>query len=163
MKNTSLGACAPLDTDHATDRNGKPYYPCGLIANSVFNDTFMNPVQLNPHYSPLPNITYNMTSKGISWASDAALYNPTKYDMADIAVPPNWILRYPDGYTDKSPPPNLKDDEGLQVWMRTAGLPNFSKLALRNDNETMQCSMYQVDIEDSMSSEFLQLRDTDCH
>jgi len=149
VSNTSLGACAPLDTDHLEHKNGKPYYPCGLIANSVFNDTFLNPLQLNVPHSHQSQRPYNMTNKGIAWASDAALYNPTKYNAADIAVPPNWALRYPDGYTDKSPPPNLKEDEGLQVWMRTAGLPNFSKLALRNDNETMQCSTYQVDIEDS--------------
>ncbi len=157
VKNTSLGACSPLDTNSGKDKDGKPYYPCGLIANSVFNDTFLNPVQLNLRYNTKSNITYNMTNKGIAWASDAALYNPTKYNAADIAVPPNWALRYPDGYTDKSPPPNLKEDEGLQVWMRTAGLPNFSKLALRNDNETMECSMYQVDIEDSTSFDLCSL------
>ena len=144
--NNSLGACKPLNTDH----DGKAYWPCGLIANSLFNDTFSNPVQLNVHDSSALNITYNMTENGISWNSDRALYAPTKYDPADIVPPPNWHLRYQDGYTSENLP-HLENDEAFQVWMRTAGLPNFSKLAKRNDNETMQCSMYQVDIENSRS------------
>lgn len=151
VNNNSLGDCAPLNTEK---RTGKPYYPCGLIANSVFNDTFLNPIQLNPRYSSQDNITYNMTSQGIAWNSDKALYGSTKYKLEDIAVPPNWALRFPDGYTAESPPPKLDDDEGFQVWMRTAGLPSFSKLALRNDNETMQCGTYQVDIHDRMFLEF---------
>ena len=150
VKNNSLGACDPLNTDHT----GKPYYPCGLIANSVFNDTINKPVQLNVHYSNAKNITYNMTTDGIAWSSDAALYHETKYNLSEIAVPPNWYLRWQNGYSTENPPPALEKDYGFQVWMRTAGLPNFSKLALRNDNETMQCSQYQVDIENSMSSSF---------
>lgn len=150
VKNDSLGACDPLKTDHT----GKPYYPCGLIANSVFNDTIHKPVQLNVHYSNAKNITYNMTTDGIAWSSDAALYGETKYNLSEIAVPPNWYLRWQNGYSTENPPPALENDYGFQVWMRTAGLPNFSKLALRNDNETMQCSQYQVDIENSTSSSF---------
>ena len=146
IKNSSLGACSPLNTDP----HGKPYWPCGLIANSLFNDSFANPVQLNTHDSSASNTTYNMTKTGIAWNSDKALYAPTKYDPADITPPPNWILRYQDGYTLENLP-DLESDEAFQVWMRTAGLPNFSKLAMRNDNETMQCSMYQVDIQNSMS------------
>ena len=145
-KNDSLGDCKPLDKDH----NGKPYWPCGLIANSIFNDTFSNPLQLNVHDSNLANVTYNMTENGISWKSDKDLYAQTKYNPTDIVPPPNWHLRYQNGYTSDNLP-NLETDEAFQVWMRTAGLPNFSKLAKRNDNETMQCSMYQVDIHDSMS------------
>ena len=149
VSNGSLGACDPLNTDSA----GRPYYPCGLIANSLFNDSIGNPVQLNTHYSNAPNITYNMTEDGIAWSSDAALYGPTQYNYSQIAVPPNWYLRWQNGYSAEAPPPDLKTDYAFQVWMRTAGLPNFSKLAKRNDNETMQCSTYQVDIDNSKSSE----------
>ena len=144
--NNTLGACKPLDVDN----KGKPIWPCGLIANSIFNDSFSNPVQLNVHDSSALNITYNMTDSGIAWNSDKSLYAPTKYDPAVIVPPPNWYLRYQEGYTSGNLP-DLENDEAFQVWMRTAGLPNFSKLAKRNDNETMQCSMYQVDIHNSMS------------
>ena len=146
INNNSLGACSPLNTDP----DGKPYWPCGLIANSIFNDSFANPVQLNVRDSSALNTTYNMTKNGIAWNSDKALYAATKYDPADISPPPNWHLRYQDNYTSENLP-DLESDEGFQVWMRTAGLPNFSKLAMRNDNETMQCGMYQVDIQNSMS------------
>lgn len=59
--------------------------------------------------------------------------------------PPNWALRYPN-YTDDSPPPNLAEDEHFQNWMRTAGLPTFSKLYGRNDTATLPSGKYQVQI-----------------
>ena len=94
-----------------------------------------------------------MTNKGIAWNTDKALYGPTKYKFDEIAVPPNWQERWPNGYTTENPPPNLQDDEEFQVWMRTAGLPAFSKLALRNDTAPMEAGMYQVNIGMSMSFE----------
>ncbi|KAL8747561.1 MAG: hypothetical protein Q9190_000600, partial [Brigantiaea leucoxantha] len=138
------GDCDPLETD---DTN-RPYYPCGLVANSQFNDTFSQPVLLNvQNGGGMNNQTYNMTNKGIAWSSDKALYGKTKYNYADIAVPPNWVKQYPtEGYSTENPPPNLDEDEEFQVWMRTAGLPTFSKLAKRNDHESMACGMYQIDI-----------------
>ena len=127
---SKTGTCDPL----RQAPNNKTYYPCGLIANSVFNDTFKNPIQLNVHNSSLSEMPYNMTDKGIAWSSDTEhLYGQTSYNYDDIAPPPNWYLRYQKGYSKDNPPPNLKDDEPFQVWMMTAGLPNFSKLALRND------------------------------
>ena len=140
----STSACDPL----RNDEHGKPYYPCGLIANSLFNDTFASPVFLNPPDGSDAD-SYFMTDKGIAWASDADLYGETQYkNFSDIAVPRNWAQRWPDtGYDQDHPPPNLHNDEAFQVWMRTAGLPAFSKLARRNDNQTMQKGRYQVDIE----------------
>jgi len=89
-----------------------------------------------------------MTNKGISWASDRQLYKPTQYSPDQISPPPNWQKRYPQGYTKDNPPKDLQEDEEFQVWMRTAGLPTFSKLARRNDNETMIAGTYQIDIRD---------------
>ena len=138
------GSCDPLRL--APD--GRPYYPCGLIANSVFNDTFSSPLLLNvPNASSL-NERYFMSDRGIAWSSDKQLYGPTRYNYSEIAVPPNWVERWgPDGYTAENPPPNLAEDEPFQVWMRTAGLPAFTKLARRNDNQTMQSGRYQVDVQ----------------
>ena len=140
----SSGSCDPLKLDPS----GKPYYPCGLIANSLFNDTFTSPVMLNLQNNSGSNETYIMTDQGIAWSSDKALYSPTQYDLNEIAVPPNWVNRWgPDGYTSDHPPPDLKSDEAFQVWMRTAGLPSFSKLARRNDDQVMKSGRYQVDIQ----------------
>ncbi|KAF4595370.1 meiotically up-regulated protein 89 protein [Ophiocordyceps camponoti-floridani] len=127
----------------------KPYYPCGLIANSIFNDTFSSPVMLNPP-GAIGNQTrtYDMTQEGIAWSSDKALYGKTTYQFDQILPPPNWQKRYPDGYTDKNPPPDLKTDEVFQNWMRTAALPSFSKLYQRNDTASMDKGRYRVTIND---------------
>lgn len=140
--------CNPLRLDDQK----KPYYPCGLIANSLFNDSFAMPLLLNVEGKNQMNQTYNMTNKGIAWDSDKVLYGRTKYKPADIAVPPNWRKQYPEtGYSDENPPPNLDEYEEFQVWMRTAGLPAFSKLSMRNDKEKMACGTYQLDVIDSRS------------
>jgi hypothetical protein len=94
-----------------------------------------------------------MVNTGISWQSDKSLYGPTKYTIgatreeSAVEVPPNWQLRYPKGYTTDTPPPNLVDDEPFQVWMRSAGLPTFSKLAQRNDTQVLGTGTYRVDIQ----------------
>lgn len=142
--------CDPLRLDPAT---GKAYYPCGLIANSIFNDTFHSPVLLNVAGSSVTNRTYPMTDQGIAWSTDAEIYGETAYTADQVVPPPNWRLRYPDGvYNEEFPLPNLHTNEAFQVWMRTAGLPTFSKLALRNDNQTMVAGRYQIDVFDCMAT-----------
>lgn len=143
----SSGSCDPLRID---PESKLPYYPCGLVANSLFNDTFNNLTFLNPKNTSEHNKTYDFTNKGISWSSDKKRYGPTKYTYDQIAVPLNWREQWPNGYTAEHGPPNLEDFEELQVWMRSAGLPSFSKLAKRNDNDVMKCGMYELNIEMSM-------------
>jgi hypothetical protein len=140
----SGGDCAPL----TNDPSGKPYYPCGLIANSLFNDTLNSPVLLNAPDST--NRTYMMTNAGIAWSSDADLYKQTSYNPDDIVPPPNWRKKWPRYDNDIFKPPNLHTDEAFQVWMRTAGLPAFSKLSLRQDDKSqvMARGRYQIDIWD---------------
>lgn len=107
----------------------------------------MQPVLVNPSGSS-SNVTYNMTSKGIAWPGEAKKYTKTNYQVGQAVPPPNWALRYPDGYTADGPTaiPDLSVDEHFQVWMRTAGLPTFRKLYYRNDDETMAAGEYQLDI-----------------
>jgi hypothetical protein len=131
-------ACDPLTLDGAT---GKAYYPCGLIANSIFNDTINSPVLIN-------NDTYFMTDNGIAWPSDKELIQQTKYNQWQVVPPPNWRNQYPNGYTNDNPIPNLHEDEAFMVWLRTAGLPTFSKLSRRNDTTAMASGTYQLDIYD---------------
>jgi hypothetical protein len=149
----SSSACDPLKLAP----NGKAYYPCGLIANSLFNDTIPSPVALNSNQGVDGTKTYNMTNNGIAWSSDAQLYLKTAYTRDQVMPPPNWYNRYPDGYTTENDVPDLSTYEEFQVWMRTAGLPTFSKLALRNDHDVMTAGTYQIQISDckvpeSMSS-----------
>ena len=136
-------SCDPLKLDD----NGKAIYPCGLIANSLFNDTIFSPVFSSEAGGDEPSV-YRMTNDSIAWDSDAELYKKTKYTADQVSPPPNWERRYPDGYTDGIP--DLSQYEEFQVWMRTAGLPTFSKLALRNDNDVMVAGTYQLQIYDCM-------------
>lgn len=138
----ALVTCSPLDANP----EGKPYYPCGLIANSMFNDTFEPPVLLNTQDgSGKDNETYHMTNKGISWNSDRGRYGATKYNPEDVVPPPYWVKRYGEKYTNETLP-NLHEMEEFQVWMRTAGFPMFNKLAMRNDSAPMKKGTYEVQI-----------------
>ncbi|KAF7502837.1 hypothetical protein GJ744_004992 [Endocarpon pusillum] len=138
-------ACDPLTLNN---ESGKAYYPCGLIANSLFNDTINSPILINAPGIPDGRETYQMTNKGISWSSDNELYKDTSYTRDQVEPPPNWRKRYPDGYTEENDIPKISQYEELQVWMRTAGLPTFSKLALRNDNVAMGAGTYEIEIYD---------------
>lgn len=144
VSNKTIGgsACNPLKTGDG----GKAYYPCGLIANSVFNDTINSPTQVSSSGGQSPH-DYKMTNQGIAWSSDLRLYGKTAYKNSDVLPPPNWHSRYPDGYTDENPIPDLSKYEEFAVWMRTAGLPTFSKLALRNDHDVMPAGTYQIAID----------------
>lgn len=90
---------------------------------------------------------YNFTQNGIAWPGEAKKYSATSGyvgNLDEIVPPPNWALRYPNNYTDDNPPPDLTQDEHFQNWMRTAGLPTFSKLYGRNDSSTLHSGQYQV-------------------
>lgn len=134
----SGSSCDPLRIDPVT---GKAYYPCGLIANSLFNDSIHSPDLVN-------NGTYFMTNKGIAWDSDKELIKTTQYKPWEVVPPPNWQKRYPNGYTEDNPIPDLHEDEEFMVWMRTAGLPTFSKLSKRNDTTPMAAGTYRLEIDD---------------
>ncbi|KAF8919534.1 CDC50/LEM3 family [Mucidula mucida] len=122
--------CKPLGT-----RDGKAIYPCGLIANSLFNDTFSSPVLLNPPSGV--SATYDFTTDDISWPGEAKKYATTPISEDGY----NSV----NGYTDDNIP-NLKTDFHFQNWMRTAGLPTFTKLYGRNDNDVMRSGTYQITI-----------------
>lgn len=128
--------CKPL----ILNDEGKPYYPCGLIANSLFNDTFSSPVLESN------NTVYNMTNKGIAWPTDRNRFKNTRYNYTEVVPPRNWAKMYPNGYTEETGLPQIEDWEEFQNWMRTAALPTFSKLALRNDHDTLGPGTYTVDI-----------------
>ncbi|THV08082.1 transcription regulator [Dendrothele bispora CBS 962.96] len=135
------GDCDPLGS-----LNGKPIYPCGLIANSVFNDTFSTPQLLNTN-TQNPESSYVFSEKNIAWPGESKKYVSTPiengYDsFEEIVPPPNWALRYPS--YNESNFPNLAEDEHFQNWMRTAGLPTFTKLWGRNDTATMAQGRYQI-------------------
>ncbi|SCU92572.1 LAME_0F00540g1_1 [Lachancea meyersii CBS 8951] len=129
--------CNPLRVE-----NDKVVYPCGLIANSLFNDTFQS--QLTAVNDTA--LDYELTNKNIAWKADRSRYKKTSYNASQIVPPPNWAEKFPDGYTDDNIP-DISQWEELQVWMRTAGLPKFYKLALKNETSTLPKGTYQMAIE----------------
>ncbi|CCF57470.1 hypothetical protein KAFR_0C04790 [Kazachstania africana CBS 2517] len=136
-KNSLDSNCDPLKVDNAT---GKLIYPCGLIANSMFNDTFSTKLTGKSGTSD-----YILTSNGTSWSTDRHRYSPTKYSSSDIVPPPNWAKLFPNGYNDTNIP-NLKTWDEFQIWMRAAALPKFYKLALKNDTTHLPNGNYEFDI-----------------
>ena len=103
-------------------------------------DTIGNPV------NTLDNATYTFSEKGIAWPGEKKRYSATtEYKLSEIVPPPNWARRYPDNYTENNFP-DLTQDEHFQNWMRTAGLPTFSKLYGRNDNDDLQAGTYTLDV-----------------
>lgn len=119
-----------------------------ILCDLSCSDTFSAPTLLNPTESN-PSQEYVFSSTGIAWPGESKKYvsNPVPggySSYTDIKPPPNWALRFPNGYTNSTPPPDLKNDEHFQNWMRTAGLPTFTKLYGRNDADTMQKGRYRI-------------------
>jgi len=105
----------------------------------MFNDTFISPKLIES------NTTYTSTEKGIAWSGEAKKYTnkPGYSNLSEIIPPPNWVQRYGPTW-NSSNIPALKDNEHFQNWMRTAGLPTFTKLYFRNDGETLTKGDYEI-------------------
>lgn len=92
--------------------------------------------------------TYNFSSQGIAWPGEARKYaeKPGYTDLSQIVPPPNWRQRFPNGYTQDNLP-NLHTDEHFQNWMRTAGLPTFTKLYGQNRESAMAKGTYLMSVD----------------
>lgn len=113
--------CAPLSV---TPNNEAVYYPCGLIANSMFNDTFSNLTSQN-------GSVFGLIESGLAWPEEFAKFGNPQYTPAPngtfttIIPPPNWSA-YNGIYTNLTIP-MLGENEHFMVWMRTASGPTFEK------------------------------------
>ncbi|KAG0006155.1 hypothetical protein BGZ80_000951 [Entomortierella chlamydospora] len=138
------GGCDPMST---VEENGETYpiYPCGLIANSIFNDSFA--LSLMPADANTTNLPYNLTDTGIAW-KDGFKYGSNPYtNLSAVKPPPNWAKNFPNGYTNDTPPIDVTKDEHFQVWMRTSGLPNFRKMYAKNEEDDLPMGTYTIDID----------------
>ncbi|CAN6462885.1 unnamed protein product [Victoria cruziana] len=97
----------------AVGRNGRPVVPCGLIAWSLFNDTYGFSIN---------NKAVEVSKKDIAWKSDR------DYKYGSDVYPKNFQngSLIGGGKLNESIP--LSEQEDLIVWMRTAALPTFRKL-----------------------------------
>jgi len=143
--------------DPFKEKDGKQYFPCGLIANSMFTDVFDNKLVKVGKNNETSDETYSLTEKGIAWPSDSDKYGTREdflkfygNDFSKVIPPPSWSAKFPefkDGY-NKTNFPDLKHWEHFQVWMRTAGLPNFRKLYSKNTDADLKPGIYNLDIID---------------
>jgi len=138
--------CAPFNT--IKDDSGKeiPIAPCGTIANSMFNDTF---ILRNVADTLIP-----LDKTDIAWKTDhnVKFNNPKKpadtcpdpddlsCQFKDTAKPPYWSESIDNIYkiTDTSDEPgeNGYKNQPLEVWMRTAAFPTFRKLYAKTEGLT---------------------------
>ncbi|KAH9625787.1 hypothetical protein KSS87_006031 [Heliosperma pusillum] len=102
--------CEPEET---AEMSKAPIVPCGLIAWSLFNDTYQFSVDSK---------SLGVNKKGIAWESDR------KHKFGSDVYPKNFQSQglIGGGKLNSSIP--LSEQEDLIVWMRTAALPKFRKL-----------------------------------
>ncbi|KAF9111208.1 hypothetical protein BGX27_005238 [Mortierella sp. AM989] len=139
--------CDPLSV---VEENGVTYpiYPCGLIANSMFNDTFDLTLKPFGTTTTTTNQPYNLTDIGIAWKDTATKYGPQPYaNLSMVKPPPNWWKSYPNGYSNSTPPIDITKNEHFQVWMRISGLPNFRKMYAKNEKEHLHVGTYTIDVD----------------
>ncbi|XP_029129417.1 putative ALA-interacting subunit 4 isoform X2 [Cajanus cajan] len=105
-----LGNCFP--EDKTTDTN-QPIVPCGLIAWSLFNDTYR-------FLTSNKDLTVN--KKNIAWGSDQ------RSKFGSNVYPKNFQSRDLIGGAKLNESIPLSQQEDLIVWMRSAALPTFRKL-----------------------------------
>ncbi|KAK9267240.1 hypothetical protein L1049_009662 [Liquidambar formosana] len=108
LKYNATSSCKPEES-----RNGLPIVPCGLIAWSLFNDTYT---------FIRGTLELKVNKKNIAWKSDR------DHKFGKQVYPFNFQngTFLGGGRLDLSIP--LSDQEDLIVWMRTAALPRFRKL-----------------------------------
>lgn len=150
-----VGDCSPLS--YCGELHGQPndgtddekasriYSPCGLIAWSMFNDTFHIRDPLGNTICDSGAPTMGTCSKdGIAWASDRdKKFRPPPIDSKNIHSLPGKTAYY---CNESSHPIPMTTDEDLMVWMRTAALPNFRKLH-RIIQHDLPPGEYSIDIQ----------------
>lgn len=133
----STTLCDPLE-----HYSGKTLYPCGLVANSFFNDDFSASIQRvdsQGNLSPIQPLTgLEWDDSDIAWQTDRDHKFVDKYKGGVI----------PDELTRDGPQGTLPyvDDQHLMVWMRTAGLPTFRKLYAKMDMDLHKGDILTIDI-----------------
>lgn len=130
-KHTTLD-CQPFQEN----ANRTPIYPCGAVANSMFNDSFVLAREI---YGETDDNTVAIQYTDIAWKSDRdkKFFNPAQgwpdEVKNEVIKPPYWKHGIWD--FSKNPLENGVKNESFIVWMRTAALPTFRKLHSRVDHE----------------------------
>jgi len=115
----------------ATTANNLPIIPCGLIAWSLFNDTY--------HFSR-GNASLTVNRKNISWKSDR------EHKYGKNVFPSNFQngTLIGGGTLNSSIP--LSEQEDLMVWMRPAAFATFRKLYGRIEEDLKENDSITVNL-----------------
>ncbi|KAL2483813.1 ALA-interacting subunit 3 [Forsythia ovata] len=125
-------ACKPEE-----NANGMSIVPCGLVAWSLFNDTY--------------NFTHNnqqlaINKRDISWKSD----RDRKFGKE--VYPKNFQNGTLIGGAHLDPSKPLSEQEDLIVWMRTAALPTFRKLYGKIETDLQAGDVIDVTLENNYNT-----------
>lgn len=131
-KESEVSACKPEDMF-----GGKPIVPCGLIAWSLFNDTYNFAIGKQ-------NITVN--KKDISWKSDR------EHKFGKDVFPKNFQNGSLIGGAHLVESIPLSQQEDLIVWMRTAALPTFRKLYGRIEQDLQENDVITVTLQNNYNT-----------
>lgn len=99
---TNVKVCSPLGT-----QGDKIIYPCGLIANSFFQDGLY--IDNKP-----------VDARNITWGSEKNLVKRTEYKIGDIVAPPAWM--------PYKAVPDLSQNYRFINWITLSPFPTFRKL-----------------------------------
>ncbi len=150
---TELDSCSPLvSPDEKATKESPVYYPCGLIANSYFSDTFGGMWQVSRATSSggegaavSTDALFAFSGENIAWPHEKIKYGPSAYTLDAIRPPPSWAsnrkLVNSDGKYKAIP--NFVNDERFQNWMSVAALPTFRKVYGRLDT-TLPSGVYRI-------------------
>ncbi|KAA8523400.1 hypothetical protein F0562_009823 [Nyssa sinensis] len=111
--------------------------PCGLIAWSLFNDTYS---------FSRNNQQLTLNKKGISWKSDR------DHKFGKNVYPKNFQNGKLIGGAHLNSSIPLSEQEGLIVWMRTAALPTFRKLYGKIEVDLHAGEVIQVTLENNYNT-----------
>ncbi|GAV67281.1 CDC50 domain-containing protein, partial [Cephalotus follicularis] len=125
--------CKPEDVT----ANGSAIVPCGLIAWSLFNDTYV----FSRNSSPL---AVNKTD--ISWKSDR------EHKFGKDVFPKNFQNGNLKGGANLNASIPLSEQEDLIVWMRTAALPTFRKLYGKIEQDLQPNDVIDVTLENNYNT-----------
>ncbi|KAJ0968848.1 hypothetical protein J5N97_021725 [Dioscorea zingiberensis] len=125
--------CAP----ESISSDGSPIVPCGLIAWSLFNDTYS---------FSFNNEVLMVNKKNIAWGSDKS------HKFGRDVYPKNFQSGQLIGGATLNASIPLSEQEDLIVWMRTAALPTFRKLYGRIEEDLQPNQKITVVIENNYNT-----------
>ncbi|XP_071714627.1 ALA-interacting subunit 3-like [Rutidosis leptorrhynchoides] len=117
--------------------DNKPIVPCGLIAWSLFNDTYKLSTRGNP---------ITIDKNGIAWKSD------TKAKFGSNVFPKDFQKGELIGGATLDDQKPLSEQEDLIVWMRTAALPKFRKLYGKINRDLEAHETINVEVENNYNT-----------